>query len=167
MRLTHEQIQHYQEQGYVSGPRVLSDDVIERLKARIDDATAGAGGGAVPLILGVQRFACASGLAVRTSPTQAGVADAVQSSWLSGNVDVVGAFDRVRTARFNSPRRLATRVRNATAGSISDSAMSADQQEMDGTTAEGLSPEATELVNTLLTAALALALVTCVHAILI
>ena len=50
---------------------------------------------------------------------------------------------------------------------MSDSAMSADQQEMDGTTAEGLSPEATELVNTLLTAALALALVTCVHAILI
>ena len=37
MHLTPEQIQQYQELGYVAGPRVLSDSQIETLKARIDD----------------------------------------------------------------------------------------------------------------------------------
>ena len=34
--LTTQQIRHYHERGYVGGPRVLDDDQIARLKARID-----------------------------------------------------------------------------------------------------------------------------------
>jgi len=41
MHLTAEQIQHYRDKGYVAGPRVLHDDQIERLKARIADILEG------------------------------------------------------------------------------------------------------------------------------
>ena len=36
MTLTQAQIDQYREQGYVAGPRVLSDEQVETLKARID-----------------------------------------------------------------------------------------------------------------------------------
>ena len=37
MLFTDAQIEHYKTQGYLSGPRVLSDEQISALKERIDD----------------------------------------------------------------------------------------------------------------------------------
>ena len=37
MPFTDAQIEHYKTQGYVAGPRVLSDEQIEKLKERIED----------------------------------------------------------------------------------------------------------------------------------
>ncbi len=41
MSLTRQQIDQYHEHGYVAGPRVLSDEMVNTLKSRIDDILAG------------------------------------------------------------------------------------------------------------------------------
>ena len=47
----------------------------------------GGGGGVLPLILGAQRFGASSGLGVRPSEMQAGVADALQ--WMAGEMPIL------------------------------------------------------------------------------
>ena len=73
-------------------------------------SSASSGGGVLPLMMGVQRFALSSGLAIKTSELQSLVSGSMQSSWMCGELDFVALVDlgtdvgrRVRRRRLQLP----------------------------------------------------------------
>jgi len=99
---------------------------------------AGGGGGVLPMLMGAQRFACTSGVAVKPSEEQRSVSEGLSDSWIMGQVDVLSMVPSLG-ASIASRRHLQVL----------------------------LTPECARLLNTIFSAALGFVLMCCLHCFLV